>query len=674
VAQSTIGRIMRAGQPELINDLRKDTAFRDPAWAQRHGLTAFAGFPLIVEGEPVGVLGLLSRRPISEGIFQTVQTIANGIALGIEHKEAEAALLEQTDMQETINRTAQIVAAELDLQMLVQAVTDAATDLTGAQFGSFFYNVTDADGESYMLYSISGVPAERFSNFPMPRATELFGPTFRGECTIRIADVRKDPRFGRNAPHHGMPEGHLPVVSYLAVPVISRSGDVIGGLFFGHEEPGVFSERDERVVEALAAQASVAMDNARLYEAAAQEQAKAEAAAAENERLYREAQEANRIKDEFLATVSHELRTPLTAILGWTTMLASGDLDPAATARAIETIDRNTRAQAQIVEDLLDISRIISGKLRLNVQLMDLASVVEAAVETMRPAAAAKNVRLQLLLDPQAGPVSGDPDRLQQVVWNLVSNSVKFTPKGGRVQIRLERVNSHVEIVVSDTGKGIVPQFLPHVFDRFRQADSSTSRHFGGLGLGLAIVRQIVEMHGGSVAVDSPGEDQGTTFTVSLPLAVVNSTTLPNRVHPRARNGAVPFDCPPELTGHRILVVDDEEDTRSLLKFILEACHAEVQTVDSVDDALDAIDEFNPDLLISDIGMPGADGYDLIRLVRDRETRTGRLRLPAIALTAFARVEDRMRALASGFQMHIPKPVEPAELVTVIASLMGKLR
>lgn len=598
-----------------------------------------------------------------------------GVALDVtSRKEAEELLRERNETVETINRVGPMLSAELDLEKVVQAVTDAATELVGARFGSFFYNVMDERGASYMLYTLSGVPREHFARFPMPRATDLFGPTFRGEGTILIADVKQDPRYGKNSPYFGMPKEHLPVASYLAVPVISRSGGVIGGLFFGHPDAGMFAERDARVVEGLAAQAAVAMDNARLYEEAQKERGKAEAAARENERLYLEAQEANRLKDEFLATVSHELRTPLTAILGWARMLLTNAVGDDGQRRALETIDRNARSQAQIIEDLLDISRVITGKLRLDIRQVEPGEVVRAAVDSVRPAAEAKNVRLQVLLDPQAGPVSGDADRLQQVVWNLLTNAVKFTPKGGRVQVKLERVNSHVEIAVSDTGLGIAPEFLPFVFDRFRQADGSTTRRHGGLGLGLSIVRQLVELHGGTIKAESPGAGEGASFTVSLPLAIVHSASGSGkideeRVHPKV-SGRITFECPPALENLRVLVVDDEEDARELLTLVLTQCKAEVLAVATVAEALAALEQLQPDVVVSDIGMPEADGFELIRRVRQLPREHGG-RVPAVALTAYARVEDRMRALAAGYQMHVPKPVEPAELVTVIASLAG---
>jgi PAS domain S-box-containing protein len=584
-------------------------------------------------------------------------------------KMTEQALREQTEALSTINELGRIISAKLDLHKIVQAVTDAATELTGAHFGSFFYNVLNEEGASYMLYTLSGVPAEAFEHFPMPRATDLFGPTFRGEGVIRIDDVKKDPRYGKNSPYYGMPEGHLPVTSYLAVPVISRAGEVVGGLFFGHPEENVFTEREARIVEGLAAQAAVAMDNARLFEAAESARAQAEAAAAEKERLYREAREANRLKDEFLATVSHELRTPLTAILGWAHMLRTGQFDGQSTASAFETIERNARAQAQLIEDLLDVSRIITGKLRIDVRPLDPNSFIEAAVEAVRPAAEAKGVRLQKVIDTGLATVSGDPVRLQQVVWNLLSNAIKFTPRGGRVQVRLERVDSHIEIAVSDTGHGIDPGFLPHVFDRFRQADGTTTRHHGGLGLGLAIVRHLVELHGGTVKAESPGESQGATFTVLLPVAPVYAPGVDEaRVHPAARDTLPAFECRDRLDGLRVLVVDDEQDTREMLKAGLGQCGAEVTAAGSAAEAISEVRLSPPDVLISDIGMPEEDGYELMRQVRALPAGQGG-KVPAIALTAYARTEDRLQALRAGYQMHVTKPVELAELAAVVASL-----
>ena len=396
------------------------------------------------------------------------------------------------------------------------------------------------------------------------------------------------------------------------------------------------------------------------------------AIAIENARLYRDSQESSRLKDQFLANISHELRTPLTAVLGWAHMLRAGQLDTRSATHALETIERNARSQAQLIDDLLDVSRIITGKLRLDVTRVEPGSFIESAIEALRPAAEAKDVRVQRVIDTGVASVAGDPARLQQVVWNLLSNAIKFTPKGGRVQVRLERVDSHLEIGVSDTGIGIKPEFLPHVFERFRQADQTTTRQYGGLGLGLAIVRQLVELHGGTVGADSAGEGKGATFTVRLPVVpIYQNETQGEHVHPTARETLPSYDCPERLDGLKVLVVDDEPDTRDLLKFGLSQCGAHVTVAGSTQEAMEAIEKERPELLISDIGMPMEDGYGLIRRVRALSVEAGG-RVPAIALTAYARTEDRLKALRSGYHMHVPKPVELSELVAVAASLIQR--
>ncbi len=377
------------------------------------------------------------------------------------------------------------------------------------------------------------------------------------------------------------------------------------------------------------------------------------------------AETANRAKDEFLAVVSHELRTPLTPILAWARMLRSGQLDPAAT-RAAEIIERNAKSQAQLIEDLLDVSRIITGKLRLDVRQVEIAPVIESAIDSVRPTAELKAVRLRTVIDPRAGAVSGDPERLTQIIWNLLSNAVKFTPKGGQVQVLLQRINSHVEITVSDTGQGIASEFLPYVFDRFRQADSSTTRAHGGLGLGLAIVRHLVELHGGRIRVESPGEGKGSTFMVELPISPL-APAPGERPHPTADTSRTPPTLA-TLAGLRVLAVDDDADTLETIRVLLEQQGAVVRTALSVHDAIVLLDEAPPDVIISDIGMPHEDGYEFIRSVRARTPAAGG-RVPALALTAYARVEDRLQVLSAGFQMHVPKPIEPAELIAVVASM-----
>jgi signal transduction histidine kinase/ActR/RegA family two-component response regulator len=458
--------------------------------------------------------------------------------------------------------------------------------------------------------------------------------------------------------------GALPVIDGDELAGIVTGDDllralvaVLGGPVFGHPERAIFTEREERLVVGLATQAAIAMDNARLYE--------------KEQRARTEAEAANRSKDEFLATLSHELRTPLTAVLGWARMLRSGRLEPGTHERAIDVIERNAQAQVQLIEDLLDVSRIITGKMRLDVRPVNLPVVVEAAMDSVRPAAESKGVRLTHVLDPKAGPVAGDPDRLQQIVWNLALNAIKFTDRGGRVQVNVQRVSSQVEIVVSDTGRGIAADVLPHIFERFHQADSTTTRAHRGLGIGLALVRHLVELHGGTVHAESPGENQGAVFTVRLPImAHTDAAAAAEHRHPTAIGGR--SEDITSLEGLNLLVVDDEADALELFAAMLTQKGATVRSVNSAAAALRMLSEWMPDVLISDIGMPAEDGYVLIRKVRALEEASARI--PAIAVTAYGSVEDRIRVLSAGFDAHVPKPLEPAELAVVITSLLARRR
>ncbi len=383
-----------------------------------------------------------------------------------------------------------------------------------------------------------------------------------------------------------------------------------------------------------------------------------------------EMERATRAKDEFLAIVSHELRTPLNALMGWSIMLRSHQLDEATKAHALEVLERSARMQAQLINDLLDVSRIISGKLQLDVRPLEVSPVVQAAIDIVRPAIEAKAINLKVELNPEGSIVLADSNRLQQVVWNLLTNAVKFTPKGGHIQVQLARVNSSVEIAVCDTGLGISSESLPQVFDRFWQADSSTTRKFGGMGLGLAIVRHLVELQGGTVSVHSEGRNKGATFLVKLPVIIDGAQVR----SPKLQNGnkimasRIPVDYMPTLEGLRVLVVEDEADARDLIVTLLRQCKALVKGVASTEEAMQALNEWKPDIMVSDIEMPHEDGYSLIRKVRTEDGNRG-ARIPAVALTAHARLEDRMRALAAGFDAHIAKPVEISELIMVLVSL-----
>jgi PAS domain S-box-containing protein len=589
-------------------------------------------------------------------------------------KRAEQALREESKVLELLNSTGSALASTRDLRSLLQVATDAASGIAGARFGGFFYHGKESDGSrlspQFSLFTRSGGTANEFQSFGEPHATALFGASFRGAGLVRSADILDDPRYGQSPTRFSMLSGQPVVRSYLSVPVTAGSGEVLGTMFFGHPEPGIFTERTERIVRGIAAQAAVALDNTRLYEAA-QQAAEERKVLLESEREARaEAERSSQMKDEFLATLSHELRTPLSAILGWAQVLRRGGKDEADLQRGLQTIERNARAQAQLIEDLLDMSRITSGKVLLDMQTLRPEGFLDAAIETVRPAADAKNIRIEKRYAPEPGMIAGDPARLQQVVWNLLSNAIKFTPRGGLVTVELAAGDGSVSVTVRDTGAGIGPEFITHVFERFRQADASMTRRHGGLGLGLAIVKHLVEQHGGLVRAESPGEGLGSSFTIELPLA----KEVPKSSARRSMIIGTPPPAAPELTlrdltGVSVLVVDDDRDARELILRILTDCHARVRIAGSAREAFEAIKADLPDLMISDLGMPEVDGFELLSWVRALPRDRGGL-LPAVALTAFARSEDRLRALEAGFSSHISKPVEPSELIAAVGSLV----
>jgi PAS domain S-box-containing protein len=555
-------------------------------------------------------------------------------------KLAEKARVEEALVRETLARVGATLTAQLDEQKVVQAITDAGTAMTSADCGAFFQRIAGDAGESFRLYTTSGPQPEAFVGFPQPEAAGMFEMAFRGEATVCVSDVTMHLNGSRNTPDSRRLRAGVSVRSYLGVPVRSRAGESLGALFFGHSQPGHFLPRHEQLMVGIASSAAVALDNARLY---------------------KQAQDANRAKDEFLATLSHELRTPLNAILGWSQMLRSAILPAETQRRALESVERNAKAQAQLVEDLLDVSRIVSGKLQIKSNEVDLARVVADAVDSVRPAASAKGLILEFALRQDTGIlVKGDADRLRQVVWNLLSNAIKFTPSGGQVVVELKVAGSNVELIVRDTGEGIPRDFLRHVFERFRQAESTISRRHGGLGLGLAIVRHLIEAHGGTVAADSAGEGRGATFTVSLPLCAGETGT---KTMPHARTTETPV-----LAGISVLVVDDQADARDLARVVLELHGADVTTVASAGEALHALAERSFAVLLADIGMPEQDGYSLIQSIRALAPERGGT-ISAIAATAYASIRERTMALDAGYDWHLAKPLDPEQLVaTVLAA------
>ncbi len=587
-----------------------------------------------------------------------------------EHRRAEEALRDETRVLAILNRIGSDLAANLDLRVVVQGVTDAGKEISGAKTGAFFYNVTDSQSTTVLLYALSGASREEFERCE-PLAQALLGPVFRGHKSIRCDDIKQDLRYVPWTSQDSMSPGLLAATSYLAVPVVSRSGEMIGGLLFSHPEPRMFSARSEQIIAGVAAQAAVALDNARMYEAV-QRAAEERQQLLDSERSARNlAERMSALKDDFLSTLSHELRTPLSAIMGWTQILRRGSQSAEELKKGLDTIERNSRLQIQLIDDLLDMNRITSGKVRLDIQPVSPILIIEAALENAAPSAQGKGVRIERILDPSVGAIPGDPGRLQQVMSNLISNAVKFTPRGGKVQVLLERVNSHVEITVADSGIGIKPEFLPHVFDRFRQEDASTTRKYGGLGLGLSIVKSLVELHGGTVRAASEGEGRGTAFCVHLPVPLVRGYgPAEHRQHPRAAREPEAFVAV-DLAGLRILVVDDDADGRDLVCRVLLESEATVFAAGNADEALALVDTHRPDILVSDIGMPDVDGYELLRRVRARGVSNGG-RLPAIALTAFARSQDRTQALRAGFAAHLTKPVDASELLATIASIAGR--
>jgi signal transduction histidine kinase len=506
------------------------------------------------------------------------------------------------------------------------------------------------DGEALTPISSDGLGEEVEAHVRIPLGQGVAGRIARSEKGLVIDDITQIDVFS--------PYLQNRVKALAGVPL--RIGErLVGVLHVGAATARRFTDEDLELLQQAGERVARAVERAQFMEREGEARADAEAA--------------SRAKDEFLAVLSHELRTPLNAIFGWARLLQSGQLDENAAAQALDVIVRNANMQVQLIDDLLDVSRIVAGSMRLDVQAVDLHAVVQAALDAVQPAAAAKEIRLESVLDPRAAGATGDPSRLQQVVWNLLVNAVKFTPKGGRVQVHLQRIASHVDIVVSDTGQGISPEMLPHVFERFRQADSTSTRAHTGLGIGLALVRHLVELHGGTVSAESPGKDQGARFTVRLPLPATAVTPAPGPETrgSRTTRAGLPATNGPSLRGVRVLAVDDDRASLDLVARIVTGAEGEARTGASAAEGFRVLQEWRPDVLVSDIEMPGEDGYAFIRRIRGLDASEGG-KTPAIALTAYGRMEDRLRALSAGYSMHVPKPVDPVELAMIIASLAAR--
>ncbi|MEG4352708.1 ATP-binding protein [Microcoleus sp. LAD1_D3] len=551
-----------------------------------------------------------------------------------------------------LTQAALAINATLSVEQVLQVITEQAYQIIGTHQSVTSLSIDQNWAQAINAVYLSDKYAQWQDYNDQPDGSGIYACVCHFNRSMRMTQVELEAHpkwkgFGEAA------DRHPPMRGWLVAPLVGRDGRNIGLIQLSDKYEGEFTEEDEAILVQLAQMASVAVENTRLYEA---------------QQLARtQAESANRIKDEFLAVLSHELRSPLNPILGWTRLLRERKLDEKATDRALATIERNAKLQTQLIEDLLDVSRILQGKLSLNVCPVNLPSIIKAAMETVRLAAEAKSIEIQMRFKPGIGQVSGDSTRLQQVVWNLLSNAVKFTPMGGQIEITLEQIGSEAQIQVSDTGTGISPDFLPHVFEYFRQADSTTTRKFGGLGLGLAIVRQLVELHGGTVAVDSPGEGQGAIFTVRLPLRRESATPKDEAA---TTNSCTTVSDTLPLANIRVLIVDDEADSRDFLAFVLEQAGAEVTAAASASAALQILSQSKQDILISDIGMPEMDGYMFMRQVRSLESEQEN-NIPAIALTAYAGEINQQQALAAGFQRHITKPVAPETLVQEIENMVS---
>ncbi|MBD3883702.1 GAF domain-containing protein [Phormidium tenue FACHB-886] len=665
-----ISQVIKTGQSEIaieITDEQLVAAISNPEYLEilrGVGLKSCIMAPLQARGRVLGSISFVfteSNRQYSMDDLGLAEDLARRAAIAIDNAH----------LYHTAQQAKQAAETAADRMSRLQTVTAALSDsLTPIQVAEVIVEQSlaalEADAALMALLTKEGTtleivrmvgyqtdPEKTLQQFPLTASVPLAEAVRTGQPLWAEPLAERLARY----PHLAEIYKRLPFEAWISLPLMVE-GKAVGGLSLSFKQFKQLSQDDREFMLALSRQCAQAISRAQLYEAERNARA--------------EAEQASRVKDEFLAVLSHELRTPLNPILGWSKLLQNQQHNPVTLARGLQTIERNAKLQTQLIEDLLDVSRVLQGKLNLDITSVDLKSTIEAAMETVRLAAEVKAIQLQTRFAPNVGYISGDAGRLQQVVWNLLSNAVKFTPQGGQVQITLEQIDSQAQIQVSDTGQGITPEFLPYIFDRFRQADSTTTRKFGGLGLGLAIVRQLVELHGGTVDVDSPGEEQGTTFRVRLPLTKhqVRSVKNENSLHPAD-------SIPHPLQGVRVLVVDDEIDARELLVFILEQAGAIAISVASPVEALQALTDLEIDVLISDIGMPDMDGYMLMQQVKSEFTKKRNQishranAVPkAIALTAYVGEINQQKALAAGFQQHLSKPVEPTELVAAIVNLI----
>ena len=670
VVREIVDEVIAAGRAKLIDDYARHLSSLGSnddyvALIRKMDVAGALLAPIVARGKTLGVLtlGVLRRtaRRFDANDVSLAEELARRVGLAIDNarlyrnaesarlavEQREATLVEERRIFETLYRIGTSLATELDEQKLLQRVTDEATSLTGASFGSFFFNTTDETGGSYTLYTLSGAPREAFARFRLPRATPLFGPTFRGEGVIRSDDVRKDPRYGLWGPQ---PEGHLPVVSYLAVPVITRAGEVLGGLFFSHREAGRFTSEHERIVLGIAGQAAIALENARLYAQLRNSESQAKQA-------FAIAHEAERKKDEFLAMLGHELRNPLAPIVtALDLMRMRGDA-----TREAQIIGRQVGHLVRLVDDLLDVARITRGKIELKRSRIEIAQVIARAIEIASPVIEQRSHHLSVEAPQMGLTVYGDPTRLAQIVSNLLANAAKYTDVRGHIDVRATSVDGMVVVSVRDDGTGIDPAVLGSIFEPFVQSPQSPDRAQGGLGIGLTLVRSLLEMHGGTVEAKSDGIGKGTEMIVRVPLAIESEAFPPVNAAPRTAPRNV------EDTPLRVLVVDDNVDAAEMLSEALRAIGHVVETAEDGPTALRLAEKFHPEVAVLDIGLPVMDGYELAGHLRSTGKSGDAPRL--IAVTGYGQPEDRARGVDAGFDAHLVKPIDLHVLEKTIASM-----
>jgi len=656
---------LRRGQTLRIDDVLADPqAAPCAAGYAGIGVGALIVVPILEAGRLAAIFYLHQAAPRdwSARELALAEDVARQTSEAVRRARVEESLRDETRILEVLNRTGQALASTLDGDMLLQAITDAGTQLSGARFGAFFYSAQDEHGETLMLYTLSGAPREAFERFGKPRATAVFHPTFHNQGIVRSDDITRDPRYGRSAPHFGMPHGHLPVRSYLAVPVVARSGAVLGGLFFGHPEPGVFNERTERIVAGVAAQAAVAMDNARLYEVA-RKSALERDALLQSERAARvEAERLSRMKDEFLAMLAHELRNPLAPISSSAALLGMQFRDEPRVRNASAIIGRQVKHMSRLIDDLLDVSRVTRGLVTLQLDAVDLCEVVRGALDQARPLIDEKSHRVEVDLPDCPLRVRGDATRLIQAIANILNNAAKYTPPAGLIRVSLALHGEHARLAVRDNGSGMPPDLLPSVFELFTQGARTLARSQGGLGLGLALVKKLVELHGGAVGAHSDGVGLGSVFTIDLPRALDDGAAGA----PDAQHGGAQAYRP-----LRVIVVDDNEDGADSLGMLLRAQGHTVLVEYTGGAALRRATQDPPDVMVVDIGLPDMDGYQLAALLRAQGATRGAV---LIAATGYGQERDRARAREAGFAHHLAKPVDIAALLRILQAASLTLR